>query len=575
MDNNYNKKPLVKFTKSAIVYACLLVFALVFTQALRAKASAVLFWFLVLMPIVSIIYVLVGKALIRIYVGSDITKVEKLQPVEYELRIINASPFAYPFIEAIISVPQPDGVRCTEQSLTMSLAPMGSYIVNHTTSFKYRGTYEIGVRCLYISDFLGLFAIRLDVDIYNNVLVFPRKLNMNMKMATSATDIPNDSAKLVFSTEKAEIGNIREYIPGDSLKSVHWNLSSKSPVGTLMVKDFNTNTSQSVYVLCDFSRAIPPEVFEDEEARIEREKAEREAKRKPKTKNVKLKQAKPDKETLAAEKAARKQAGRIRSGMTGTGASDAAAIDAMIDAADAKSPKKPPKDSAKRQKPLFGKKKNAAVTEEQKSAEVLAEEAIAAEKKRRDDETKAQLAVGGIIKPEFAPDMDEFCADGVVEMAMAATLNELRNGNTVTLIWNDARSDTGIVAVELSCPEDFDSIYSVFATAPSAPEKTSISDLLLLIQESLNVTIRICTSNIDPLSLNQYGAIPGLFGGAGTGCVAELLVFNPEDRYEDIKIRREYVEMCRLRLAQDGVDLTELKAVKDETGNYTIRKIMN
>ena len=569
--DNYNKKPLVKFTKSAIVYACLLVFALVFTQALRAKASAVLFWFLVLMPIVSIIYVLVGKALIRIYVGSDITKVEKLQPVEYELRIINASPFAYPFIEAIISVPQPDGVRCTEQSLTMSLAPMGRYIVNHTTSFKYRGTYEIGVRCLYISDFLGLFAIRLDVDIYNNVLVFPRKLNMNMKMATSATDIPNDSAKLVFSTEKAEIGNIREYIPGDSLKSIHWNLSSKSPMGTLMVKDFNTNTSQSVYILCDFSRAIPPEVFEDEEARVEREKAEREAKRKQqRPKNVKLKAAKPDKETLAAEKAARKKAGRLKSGMTGMGASDAAAIDAMIDAADNKAARKEPKEK----KSLFGKKKNAAA-EEQKSAEVLAEEAIAAEKKRRDDETKAQLAIGGIIKPEYAPDMDEFCADGVVEMAMAATLNELRNGNQVTLIWNDSRSDAGIIAVELTCPEDFDSVYSVFSTAPAAPEKTSITDLLLLIQESLNVTIRICTSNIDPLSLNQYSAIPGLFGGAGTGCVAELLVFNPEDRYEDIKIRREYVEMCRLCLAQDGVDLTELKAVKDENGNYTIRKIMN
>lgn len=568
--DNYNRKPLVKFTKSAVVYACLLVFALIFTQALRAKASAMLFWFLVLIPIVSVLYVLVGKALIRIYVGSDITKVEKLQPVEYELRIINASPFAYPFIEAVISVPQPDGVRCTEQSLTMSLAPMGSYIVDHTTSFKYRGTYEIGVRCLYISDFLGLFAIRLDVDIYNNVLVFPRKLDMNMKMATSATDIPNDSAKLVFSTEKAEIGNIREYVPGDSLKSVHWNLSSKSPVGTLMVKDFNTNTSQSVYVLCDFSRAIPPEVFEDEEARLEREKAEREAKRKPKAKNVKLKAAKPDKSTFAAEKAERRKAGRIKSGMTGTGVSDAAAIDAMIDAADNKVAKKEPKEK----KSLFGKKKTA-VTEQQKSAEVLAEEAMAAEKKRREAETKAQLAIGGIIKPEFAPDMDEFCADGVVEMAMAATLNELRNGNTVTLIWNDSRADSGIVAVELTCPEDFDSIYSVFSTAPSAPENTSISDLLLLIGESLNVTIRICTSNIDPLSLNQYSAIPGLFGGAGTGCVAELLLFNPEDRYEDIKIRREYVEMCRLRLAQDGVDLTELRAVKGENGNYTIRKILN
>lgn len=570
MDNSYGKKPLVKFTRSAVVYAFVLLFALVFTQALRAKASAVLFWFLVLMPVVSVLYVLVGKALIRIYVGSDITKVEKLQPVEYELRIINASPFAYPFIEAIISVPQPDGVRCTEQSLTMSLAPMGSYIVNHTTSFKYRGTYEIGVRCLYIKDFLGLFAIRLDVDIYNNVLVFPRRLDMNMKLATSATDIPNDSAKLVFSTEKAEIGNIREYVPGDSLKSIHWNLSSKSPVGTLMVKDFNTNTSQSVYVLCDFSRAIPPEVFEDEDMRLAREKAEREAKRKPKTKNVKLKTAKPDKANIAAERAARKKAGRIKGGMTGTGAADAAVIDEMINAADNKAAKKEPREK----KPLFKKRKKVENIE-QKSAEALAEEAVLAEKKRIDDETKAQLAIGGIIKPEYAPDMDEFCADGVVETAIAATLNELRNGNRVTLIWNDSRAETGIAAVELTCPEDFESVYSVFATAPSAPEKTDISDLLLLIGESLNVTIRICTSNIDPLSLNRYSAIPGLFGGAGTGCVAELLVFNPEERYEDVKIRREYVEMCRLRLAQDGVDLTELKTFKDENGNYTVRKVTN
>ena len=306
----YNKRPLVKFRRASIFYAALLVFALIFTQALRATASSLLFWFLVLVPLVSIIYVLVGKALIRIYVGSDISKVEKLQPVEYEMRIINASPFAYPFIEAIISVPEEDGVRCTEQSMTLSLAPLGSYIVNHSTNFKYRGTYEIGVRCLYISDFLGLFAIRLDVDIYNNVLVFPRKLGMNMKMTTSATDIPNDSAKMVFSTEKAEVSNIREYIPGDSLKSIHWKLSSKIWDGGLMVKEFNTNTSQSVYMLCDFSRAIPPEVFEDEDARIEREKAEREAAKKPKSKNVKLKAAKPSKEVLAAEKAAKKAAKR-------------------------------------------------------------------------------------------------------------------------------------------------------------------------------------------------------------------------------------------------------------------------
>lgn len=561
----YNKRPLVKFNKSAIAYAVLLIFGLIFTQALRAMASALLFWFLVLVPIVSIIYVLIGKALIRIYVGSDISKVEKLQPVEYEMRIINASPFAYPFIEAIICVPEEDGVRCTEQSMTLSLEPLGSYIVNHTTSFKYRGTYEIGVRCLYISDFLGLFSIRLDVDIYSNVLVLPRKLGMNMKLATSATDIPNDSPKVVFSTEKAEISNIREYVPGDSLKSIHWKLSSKGWDGGLMVKDFNTNTSQSVYMLCDFSRAIPPEVFEDEGVQAEREKAKKEAARKQKDKHVKLKAAKPDKDTLKAEKAAKKAAKRARSGMNSTSIGDAAAIDEMIDhAADVNAPKR---EKAERKK-LFGRNKSVENTE----AEAIAVDTIEAERKKREADTKAALAVGGIIKPEYATDMDEFCADGVVELAIGAVLNELRNGNTVTLIWTDRRQDGGVAAVELTCPEDFDAIYPVFATTPPCSEKENVTTLLPLISESLNVTIRICTSNLDPLSVNKYSAIPGLFGGAGTGCVSEVLLFNPENRYENVSIRREYVEMCRIRLAQDGVDLTELTAAQDESGHYTLNR---
>lgn len=566
--DNLKKRPLVKFRRPAILYALLLVFALIFTQALRATASAVLFWFLVLLPILSVLYVLVGKALIRIYVSSDITKVEKLQPVNYELRIINASPFAYPFIEAVVSVPQPDGVRCTEQSLTMSLPPMGSYNVEHETSFRYRGTYEIGVRCLYISDFLGLFSIRLDVDIYQNVMVFPRKLGMDMKMATSATDIPNDAAKLVFSTEKAEISNIREYVPGDSLKSIHWKLSSKAVDGTLMVKDFNTNTSQSVYMLCDFSRAIPPEVFEDEESRAAREKAEREAARKPKDKHVKLKTAKPDKAAKKAEAAAKKAAKRARAGMSAGGVDTAAMIDDMIDAAAASKAAEAAR-AKKERKPLFGRKKKDEPVLDPETAAAMAEEN---ERKRAAAETQAALAIGGIVKPQYAPDMDEFCADGVVEMSIAAVLNELRNGNDVTMIWADRRQEGGIAAVQLTCPEDFDAVYPVFATTPPCSEKQNVTSLLPLITESLNVTIRICTSNLDPLSLNKYAAIPGLFGGAGTGCVAEVLLFNPEERYEDVKIRREYVEMSRIRLAQEGVDLTELVAVRDESGHYTLQR---
>ncbi len=565
--DNYIKRPLVKFSKSAVVYALLLVFGLIFTQALRAAASSLLFWFLLLLPIVSLIYILIGKAIIRVYVSSEKTKVEKLQPLDYELRIINPSPIAYPFIEAVVSVPENDGVRCTEQSLNLSLAPLDSYIVKQSAEFKYRGSYEIGVRCLYISDFLGLFSVRLDVDIYENILVMPRRLGMNMKNETSATDIPNDSAKVVFSTEKAEIGNIREYIPGDSQKSIHWKLSSKMFNGNLMVKEFNTNTSQSVYMLCDFSRSIPPEVFEDENAAAEREKARREAEKKPEEKRVKLKKAKADKKSAAADRASRKAARRHRKGMNASGISDAALIDELIDtAAEAKRGKPAREEKPKKEKHGLFKKKPAPVVESE-DTETL-DEVKLREEKRRLDEARRSLATGGTIKPEYAGDMDEYCADGVVEMSIAAVLNELRNGNNVTLIWTDSRQEGGVAAVELTCPEDFDAVYPVFATAPSCSE--DVTTLLPLLSESLNVTIRICTSNIDPLALSRYSAVPGLFGGAGVGCVVELLLYNPEDRYTDVKIRREYVEMCRLKLAQDGVALTELCSAKDESGRVTV-----
>lgn len=565
----YTKKPAVKFHRGAALYALAFLFGLIFTQALRSPASAVLFWFLLLTPFLSALYALSGKLAIRIYVGSDVSRVEKRTPVDYEMRIINASPFAYPFVEAILSVPQPDGVRCTEQSVTMSLPPMGNHVVRRATSFQYRGAYEIGVRCLYISDFLHLFSLRLDVDIYNNATVYPRRLGMEMKLATSATDIPNDAAKLTFSTEKAEISNVREYVPGDSLKSIHWKLSSKTP-SCLMVREFNTNTSKNVCVLCDLSRTIPSEAFEDESYVAEKARMEKENARKTgKDKRVRLKPSKEEKAALAAERLVKKQDRkknrRLKKGMSDVVAGDAAMVDELIrSTADAKLAPRPEKRSRLQRL----KKKN---PEETRDPEQIAAEAATAEEKRRAEETKEQLAVGGTIKPEYAPDIDEYCADGVVETTIAVTLNELRNGNTVTLLWFDSRTDTGVVRSQLTCAEDFERIYPDLATAPSSPENLPATDLLALIGESLNVTVRICTANLDPLALTHYGAVPSLFGGAGTGCAAQVLLFNPEERYENVKIRREYVELCRLRLAQDGVELIELKEEKDANGAVFLR----
>lgn len=565
--DDYTTYPALRFGKGAIFYAGLLLFALVFTQALRSPASALLFWFLILYPILALLYVLLGKPGIQVYMDAEITRAEKMSPVTYEIRIVNALPLCYPFLEAVLWLPRADGVRCARQNVRLSLIPFGSYSLRRETVFRYRGTYRIGTQCLYVSDFLQLFTVRCDVDIYNDVLVYPRRLTMERVTKTSATDIPNDNATVVFSTEKAEIGNIREYIPGDTLKSIHWKLSSKLQEN-LMVKEFNTNTSRNVYVLVDFSAPIPPETFEDPEEIKKREKEQKKAEKaaKRKKRHVRLRKNLRGEAMEQAKTVRRKK--RMRRGMSDIGAADASAIDDWI--AETAEP-----GFFAKLKARFARRASKPAEEAANAAAEATEETEAVPETRAHTisaEDAASLAIGGRIRTDALSDMEEYCADGVVEIALAVIQNELRQGNTVTMVWNDIRVEEGVCTAQLTCPEDLTEVFDRFATTPPCDATRSIRELFSMIREPMNITLRICTSHLDPLSLGEYCMIPSLYGGAGNSCVAEICLFSPEERYEKPSLRREYVEMSRITLAKEGVDLIELTVHDGGTENAAVEE---
>lgn len=565
--DDYTTYPALRFGKGAIFYAGLLLFALVFTQALRSPASALLFWFLILYPILALLFVLLGKPGIQVYMDDEITRAEKMSPVTYEIRIVNALPLCYPFLEAVLWLPRADGVRCARQNVRLSLIPFGSYSLRRETVFRYRGTYRIGTQCLYVSDFLQLFTVRCVVDIYNDVLVYPRRLIMERVTKTSATDIPNDNATVVFSTEKAEIGNIREYIPGDTLKSIHWKLSSKLQEN-LMVKEFNTNTSRNVYVLVDFSAPIPPETFEDPEEIKKREKEQKKAEKaaKRKKRHVRLRKNLRG-EAMEQVKTVRRKK-RMRRGMSDIGAADASAIDDWI--AETAEP-----GFFAKLKARFARRASKPAEEAENAAAEATEEAEAVPETRAHTisaEDAASLAIGGKIRADALSDMEEYCADGVVEIALAVIQNELRQGNTVTMVWNDIRVEKGVCTAQLTCPEDLTEVFDRFATTPPCDATRSIRELFSMIREPMNITLRICTSHLDPLSLGEYCMIPSLYGGAGNSCVAEICLFSPEERYEKPSLRREYVEMSRITLAKEGVDLIELTVHDGGTENAAVEE---
>ena len=499
MDKKYSDSPAFALTRYFWIYLAALFFALVFTQALRSTASSMMFYFMLLLPIFLLIYALIARVTLKVYLTAEETTAQKYSPVEYEFDLINESILPYPFLEAVISVPGEDGVRCTEKMFSVSAPPSGKYVFKNRSVFKYRGSYEIGVSCIYIYDFFKLFRMRLDVGNYTTIIVLPRKLRLDETASTSVTDIPTDSARVVAGTDQSEIGNIREYRMGDPLKSIHWKLSSKTQ--DLQVKEYNTNTGKSIYIFADFARAP---VYDTTPAVIAPPAADN--KRKKRVKRVKL-----DMEAVSAPPAEPLPGGEFDEG---------------VEAA-AKSPELDPAALA---------------------------EAEAAKARAEFDYAKANL-----VKPEYAGDMDEFVADGVTELAVATVLRELRAGNASTLVCFDAREPSGIAAYELTSPEDFENIFKNFATTPLAPSDDRVMRLAPVVRESMNVTVRVVTGAIDTEAVSGYAALPAMFGGAGTGSVTEVLVFNPDERYADPAARVEYIGLCRSRLAQNGVVLTQLR----------------
>ena len=461
----------IALTRNFVIYAIVFVAALVFTQALRSKASNIFFGFVFFLPWVMLIYAVTSRSTLKIFMLCESAEVAKNQPYDYKLRLVNESIVPYPFVDAMMWLPQNNSVRCALRTVKMAMSPLSDYTVNNSVSFRFRGTYEIGVENIYVYDFLRLFRVKVDMNVKETVYVMPRKLNMDIGEANAISDSANKTQKSNNSYEKIEISDIREYRLGDALKSIHWKLSSKSE--DFMVREYDTGSSRETYIFCDMSSNFATEP----------------PRRLPET-------------PLLAERAAQK-----------------------------------------------AKKKGYQSAAKGKNGDALAGGDV--------QQTEgAEVDIAELAKDVYYDDMNEYCADGVIELAVASVLKELRSGSECTLLWFDRRSDIGFYCFTLRGVADFEAVFRLFATAPLCSPEDNIIKLASMLSDSSDIKRVYITSDISADTVRQFCAIPTLADAGAVGA-AEIILYNPMDRFAHPKDRKLYIEGCREQLMNRGLRLTE------------------
>ena len=247
-------------------YLALLVVGILFSQALNSSLSAVFLTFLIVWPILDIIYLIVIFASVDANVRHDDLNVIKNKPTDFTVQVVNNSPFPIPFAEADFLLPAKNSVRCLLKRIPIAAAPNSDYRINSSVTFSYRGTYDIGVECIYVYDLFRMLRLRVRLCNYRSIYVLPRRFSMNASPDRACSDISTEVKRTVLGADRNDVSEVRQYQPGDSMKSVHWKLSSKAV--ELQVKKYDMNSGKTVYLLCDMAAHFDIEGTEELEEDI-------------------------------------------------------------------------------------------------------------------------------------------------------------------------------------------------------------------------------------------------------------------------------------------------------------------
>ena len=584
--------PRLSLTKRFFFYIALLAFAIVFTQTLQSKASNLFFWFVLLIPVVMLVYALSAGGAIRAYSTEEYARAEKLEDVTYDFRIINEFILPYPFVEAVVLLPQKNCVRCSERIMKVSMFPLSSYTVKNTVKFRFRGNYDIGVECLYVYDPFRLFRVRVDVDSIMDVTVLPRKLLLEDSEVDAVSDSAEKTQRSPYTFDRLEVSDIRDYRPGDGLKSIHWKLSSKSE--ELVVKDYNTGVSRMTYIFSDLSGRYPDEEpAGDGELREEKlkstdtntSKADRKTKKTDSAKIGKGRKS-PNKASVDETKDPVKAA--VKAGTSGTRAEDQNANikdisdDALEEYLESKevraealgkiatAERRRHRKSKRAMKAALENKENKENSENADNSKKQADVTLNSDgfgvsllefnnrstfNAERPDSKLAHV----LADERYYEDMNEYCADGVIELTVAAVLRELRNGNACCLVWFDDRAVAGAFGYVLESVEDFLSMFDRFVTAPICPKENSVTELSAMIQDSQSIKQIFVTASMDTGTMRDFCEMSNLNDASSYGS-SEIMLCCTDERFAFPKERRLYLEGCRDELSAKGLSLAEYKA---------------
>lgn len=200
---------------------------------------------------------LAGKGVI---LNLEIPKgVEKGQSVSGNLYVRNRSLLPVPRLAVNLCCSNARSGENGEQTVIVGLLPKQKKDIPFTVFCPHSGEITLTVEKAVCADWFDLFRREFPVRVKKTLTVLPLMFDPSVSLKSQDMAMPDSDA---YSATKAgsdpgETFAIREYVPGDAIRKIHWKLSEKT--GQMMVREFGLPVVNEVALLLETAPGVTAE----------------------------------------------------------------------------------------------------------------------------------------------------------------------------------------------------------------------------------------------------------------------------------------------------------------------------
>ena len=184
---------------------------------------------------------------------------EKNQAVRCKLKISNKRIIPVLGLDVLAQCRNVRTGQRQENDYRISLLPKQTKCLEFSLKSPCCGLLRLAMLADGYGDLFGLLRRKYSLVVKKDLTVFPTMFEPQIHFSEQAISIPDSD---LYSTEKpgndpGEIFAIREYIPGDAIRQIHWKLSEKCD--KTMIREFGLQVMNDMLVLLETVDADTPE----------------------------------------------------------------------------------------------------------------------------------------------------------------------------------------------------------------------------------------------------------------------------------------------------------------------------